>query len=151
MAETGDSFGEDVRRDRLPELIDVVMRTWTLSVGGREPWCSMPPDDRTGELRRVLEELLDDCEGGSSPTRRRRIRSVAERHGTFRCGQRASRDTVSDDFAVLRRTLSHSLCLSGVSQQVAADALRALVPDIREARDAARMAYVQAHGGSRMS
>jgi hypothetical protein len=106
----------------------------------------MPADDRSGELRRVIDELFDPTGDLESPVRRRRIRTVAGLHGAYRAAQRSARATVDGDFAALRSALRHVLGLNGMSHAIARDVVRVLLPDWRLARHAARVAHAAARG-----
>ena len=128
-----------------PTSVEFVISVWRRLVKRLEPWQSMPLDDRTGELRRLLEELLDSVGGINAPARRRRIRTVASRHGAFRRSQRCAEDIVVNDFAVLRRAVRRALLTRGVSEPVRRQVCRTLLPDIRVARRAARMAHAEAY------
>jgi hypothetical protein len=145
MADAEDSFERDRWADPSLMSVELVMRAWRQLVRGLEPWRSMAPDDRGGELRRVLEELLDPL-GGNSPVRRRRILVVATRHGTFRRAQRCSESTLVNDFVVLRRAVSRALRAHGVGRVAVRECARALRPDIQFARRAARAAHAEAYG-----
>ena len=112
-----------------------VLRAWTRLAGGREPWRSMPLDDRAGRLGRVLEALLASDEGDATQ-RRRRIESASAAHGAFRAAQQAADATVARDFVLLRRAV-RSLYADGVSYLLAIDALRGLLLDMRSAQRAA--------------
>lgn len=140
-----DSFERDPWGEPSPVTVKLVMLAWRQIANALEPWRSMPLDDRSGELRRVLEELLDSVGGMRAPARRRRIRTEASRHGTFRRAQRCPEGTVLNDFVFLHRAVRRALSERGVSQPVVHELARTLLPDIRVARHAARVAHVEAY------
>jgi len=144
MADVDDSREPDMWGEPSVVSVERVMLAWRQLVRGLEPWRSMALDDRSGELHRVLEELLDPVGGLNSPTRRRRIRAVASRHGAFRRAQRCPADTLVNDFVVLHRAVRRALRARGVSPLAASAFARALLPDLSTARRAARSAHAAA-------
>lgn len=125
--------------------VELVLIAWRRLVKGLEPWRSMPLDDRTGELRRLLEELFDGAGGINGPARRRRIRAVARRHGAFRRSQRCAEGIVVNDFAFLRGAVRRVLLARGIGDAVVRQMCQALVADIRAAGRAARLAHAEAY------
>lgn len=126
-------------------FIEVVMSVWTHCVLSREPWRSMPADDRAGEMRRVVAELLDG--GGDARARRRRLRSAATNHGAFRRAQGCAQDVVAGDFAAVPESLQVALRACGLGSGEADNAVDALSLDCHIARRAAQRA--RSGGGSR--
>jgi hypothetical protein len=139
-----DSFERDLWGEPSLVSVDLVMVAWRQIANALEPWRSMPLDDRIGELRRVLEELLDSVGGMRAPARRRRIRTVATRHGIFRRAQGCPEGALLNDFVFLRRAVRRALSAQGVSQLVVRELARTLYPDLRVARHAARVAHAEA-------
>ena len=126
--------------------IELVLGVWNQFVTELSPWCAMPVDDRSGELRRVLEELLDPVGGIDSEARRRRIRGVATQHGIFRRAQRCSQSTISNDFVVLRRAIYRALRARGARQTTAHTIAHELAPDFHVALKAATRGYARLQG-----
>ncbi|HEY4307702.1 MAG TPA: hypothetical protein VGM82_24720 [Gemmatimonadaceae bacterium] len=144
MSGPGDPFEANAWDEPPFTSLERVMFAWEESVEREEPWCTMPVDDRRGELRRVLEELLDPANGIDAPTRRRRLETAAYGHGAFRRGQRCSEVTLSHDLIVLRDALKRALRAGGASHTTARDLVRQLLPDWHLARRAARSGYNEA-------
>jgi len=126
---------------------ELVASAWNELTHGEEPWSTMIADDRTGEIRRVVEALLDPRDGLESPSRRRRIRRAAARHGAFRGAQRCTELVVFDDFYALRAAL-RCVLRRRASRVVARDVVRLLLPDWRLARRAARTSHAEVRGGA---
>ena len=147
MSGLGDPF-ESERWDDDPSPIsaDLLLRTWLNVVRAEEPWCGMTVDDRSGELRRLVTELLDLTADLESPARRRRIRAAAALHGAYRGAQRSPRATVDADFATLRCALRQLLGLQGAPRSIVRDVVRVLLPDWQLARRVARVAHAEARG-----
>ena len=138
MADAADAF------DREPLLsIELVLSVWSQFVTELSPWCAMPMDDRSGELRRVLEELLDPIGGMDSEARRRRIRGVATQHGIFRRAQRCLAEHYPE--RVRRSAPSDLSCFRtrGVVQTTARGIAHELGPDFHVAVKAAARAYAR--------
>lgn len=114
------------------------MSVWTHQVARDEPWRSMAADDRSGEMRRVVAELLDG--GGDAGARARRLRSAASNHGAFRRGQGCLATVVAGDFAAMSESLRMALGACGLGSRAAADAVWALSLDSHLALRAAQRA-----------
>lgn len=127
-------------------LIEVVMSAWEHTVAGNAPWQLMAADDRTGELRRVVGELLDG--GGDARARRRRIRCAATSHGAFRRGQGCAEYVIAGDFAAVSESLRLALRACGLGSQGADAGVHALSLDCRIAMQAARRALAVARSHS---
>jgi hypothetical protein len=146
MSDFGESFERELRDE--PPLIssDRVMSAWRTIIDGEAPWGSMPADDRDGELRHVIDELLDVADGLECTMRRRRIRHAARVHGEFRGAQRCPELVVFSDFVVLRSATRFALRARGVPRSCTRDFVRALLPDWQFARRMALAAHREVRG-----
>jgi hypothetical protein len=115
------------------------MREWTEFATSGDAYQSMIRDDQTGEMRRVLAELLDS--GGDERARRRRLQTAAATHGLFRRAQRCSEDVLARDFAAAREVIQGVVRRFGLSYTSGEEVARTLSSDCCLAHLAAQAAY----------
>lgn len=138
---TDDDDHRHPRRARTLFPLQRVLETWLDNVDGVVPWCSMPLDDRTGRLRHVLAAALDRGDGVDDPERRHRLLHAAALHGAYRRAQRAPKDVVSADLAMLRDALTSVALTADAPEDVLQAVMRALIADCAAARRVALSSY----------
>jgi len=116
---------------------DEVIARWSGTLRHELPWRDMPLDDVSGEMRRVVIELVNAACEFDRESRRRRIAAAARAHGSYRQAQRCPRGALSLEFALVRGAITGGMRGSGWPDAQIRQAVDNLVPDIRLARHVA--------------
>ena len=96
-----DVAGERARAKAHSALTDAVLAEWFRRVCRERAWSAMQRDDVMGELRRVVEVLLDAPDGRFAERRCQQLRRNSGEHGVFRRRQRSGPAIVATDFVIL--------------------------------------------------
>jgi hypothetical protein len=129
-------WGED-----LPLCIDHVMTCWARRLRYELPWRTMLHDDVTGEMRRVVIELVNASWDYDDEARRHRLAAAARAHGIFRRAQRCEKSAVVCELTLMLDTIAQAWSSSYPSFPLVQAAIGNLLPDIRLARRAAERGF----------
>lgn len=131
--------------DGAHEFSRAILDEWAMRIRVHDPWIGMPLDDALGTMSSVLHALEQFALGsGHKPHLRATLVDAAMAHGHFRRRQDCPEEVLLYEYSALRQAISASLRRSGLSGDQLADALDAMDPAVRIAKQASAIGFREA-------
>lgn len=127
--------------EHIPVTAHVVLERWWSTLYDETPWRDMHHDDRLGEMRRVVHELLNEARDPDDGRRPQRLAAAARAHGRFRRAQQCSECDIGREIGALRVAIASLLLETGWSRQLVAGMVIVLELDLSTVREAFRRGW----------